>query len=616
MSNPQHDDIILWLLPHKGPGFHGAVEVTELPENKSRFIPARQSRPCQGNIDQDDPERTVAQVQDGLDENIPHLAVRYSQGGKTPAGVVCGTDADVELTIKASGVSRKHFAITFDGLYRPVIKDLQSQNGTMITYNGETGARLSDFTWSLEGPSILNGKPPVLHITDKIQFQILLPHCDYSSPQHIDRVTKFRMGSANPETLVASFHIDPSGVTKVDKVDKKSRKELESIQPGSGPRVLYRQRIGQGGFGFVYYVWNANTREQYATKEPKEPEKMTPQDLGSWKQEADIMARDHIVKFRGASFSPYPQLSFEYVSGGSLERYSDFSALECTQVLCQLSSAIQYLHSLNPPLVHRDIKPENVLVQSREPGSIYVKFADFGLAKAAEVMQSACGTFPWLAPEALRVWCGAAGRDDTYSPLVDIFSLGLVIAHLACKGSDSSSQSLTTIAGRHHLLHRVKLLSDDEDIGPLLRLILKGMLVEDPRQRWSADKVNSEAQKMLQAMINKSENEGAATPTLSVFGAHSTAEPKNLDDNYKSAGVVDAEEGNSSFVARDSVGDEGSQQTIKASGQAQSTRKRKLSEESVASPPSGSLTCPPSGDQQDVIDATPRRMKRAKTSKH
>ena len=29
----------------------------------------------------------------------------------------------------------------------------------------------------------------------------------------------------------------------------------------------------------------------------------------------------------------------------------------------QIVSAIDYLHSKNPPIIHRDLKPENVLIQ-------------------------------------------------------------------------------------------------------------------------------------------------------------------------------------------------------------------------------------------------------------
>lgn len=46
------DDVILWLLPHKGEGFDGAAFTTSKPENKLRFVAARRDVPEQRDIPQ------------------------------------------------------------------------------------------------------------------------------------------------------------------------------------------------------------------------------------------------------------------------------------------------------------------------------------------------------------------------------------------------------------------------------------------------------------------------------------------------------------------------------------------------------------------------------------
>ena len=121
------------------------------------------------------------------------------------------------------------------------------------------------------------------------------------------------------------------------------------------------------------------------------------------------------------TFSRYPQLEFEYIPGGSLDSYINLSTLESTHILCQLSSALEDLHNRSPSIAHRDIKPENILVVERGTDGIYVKFADFGLSKAADTLKTFCGTLLWAAPKIyLKAADSIGAAKDTYSVAVEI----------------------------------------------------------------------------------------------------------------------------------------------------------------------------------------------------
>ncbi|KAI4122902.1 MAG: hypothetical protein LQ341_007256 [Variospora aurantia] len=92
---------------------------------------------------------------------------------------------------------------------------------------------------------------------------------------------------------------------------------------------------------------------------------------------------------------------------------------ETLQILYQGLQALEYLHSQTPPVAHRDMKPENILVQSRTP--FVIKLVDFGLAKNDASLKTFCGTNQYAAPE---IW-----EHRRYTPLVDIWSLGVIVVH-------------------------------------------------------------------------------------------------------------------------------------------------------------------------------------------
>lgn len=103
--------------------------------------------------------------------------------------------------------------------------------------------------------------------------------------------------------------------------------------------------------------------------------------------------------------------------GGELFQYlreeRRFSEDRTRFYAAQISLALGYLHKSH--VLYRDLKPENILVDERG----YIRLADFGLAKLAEMSNSFCGTPEYLSPEMVV----GSGHDHT----VDWWALGVLM---------------------------------------------------------------------------------------------------------------------------------------------------------------------------------------------
>ena len=99
-------------------------------------------------------------------------------------------------------------------------------------------------------------------------------------------------------------------------------------------------------------------------------------------------------------------LVMELVTGGELfdkiVEKGSYTEKEAAALVRKMVDAIGYLHEQG--IAHRDLKPENLLLKS--PKDITeVKIADFGLSRMidqSKMMQTACGTPGYVAPEVLQ----------------------------------------------------------------------------------------------------------------------------------------------------------------------------------------------------------------------
>lgn len=103
-------------------------------------------------------------------------------------------------------------------------------------------------------------------------------------------------------------------------------------------------------------------------------------------------------------------------------------------LLFEIARALNYIHSLNPPILHRDIKPENIFISS----DFSAKLGDFGIAKEyfKETPQNfntdTCSTLEYMSPETLNF--------SVYYKQSDIYSFG-VLAYEVLTGKDYTNKN-------------------------------------------------------------------------------------------------------------------------------------------------------------------------------
>ena len=290
------DIIASFYPPADSDGSRGAIVTINFPENKPRHRPASRRAPLSPvllpqerlEVALNRHDRAPTEQPEEYDslEYKPCLEMRFNKGPKTYRGLIAGWDpnADVRLP-KWPGVSFHHFALTFDADYFPIIRDLGSSCGTSVRYGNETtGPRqYTDFVIGSHNFLKLKSKNPiVIKIIRFLQFQLIVPHRDTTSPAYRMKVDTFLEGTANADELL-------SGIKLVSRAE--TQMPTGAHTPHTGAIVL-KEKVGSGAFADVYRVWNVTTREEYAEKElSKAGKRKLNNPKETWEKEARVMSR-------------------------------------------------------------------------------------------------------------------------------------------------------------------------------------------------------------------------------------------------------------------------------------------------------------------------------------
>ncbi|KAK4857703.1 hypothetical protein QYF36_004704 [Acer negundo] len=240
---------------------------------------------------------------------------------------------------------------------------------------------------------------------------------DHHAPRAPDLGTVVKISES--AALDGSSH----GLTGIT-VDKSVEFSYEELAKATDD-FSFANKIGQGGFGAVYY---AELRGERAAIK-----KMDMQASKEFLAELKVLTHVHhlnLVRLIGYCVEGSLFLVYEFIENGNLSQHLRGTAGEplpwLTRMQIALDSArgLEYIHEHTVPVyIHRDIKSPNILIDK----NFRAKVADFGLTKLTEfgstsLLTRLVGTFGYMPPEYAQY--------GDVSPKVDVYAFGVVLYEL------------------------------------------------------------------------------------------------------------------------------------------------------------------------------------------
>ena len=316
---------------------------------------------------------------------------------------------------------------------------------------------------------------------------------------------------------------DKDNPPRLNKVKKRSLILSPTVNAGLEPEGKISdfekdKEIGKGGFGLVWKVIHKKTQKVYCIKVIEKAGIIQQKLEAQMNREIEIMYilnHPHCLRLKNhfeddQNFYLVMPLAHKGQLYRVLRKFRKFDERTAAQILRETISALQYLHSFNPPIIHRDIKPENLLLNNG--GRILL--ADFGWSNFSDgdVRKTFCGTPEYIAPEMLL----KKGHDTR----VDIWSVGVLMFELLAGYSPFVAKNNQDL---YQNIRRLK-IQWPKDMPPLAKNLIGKILKLNPLERPSLQEILDhqwfKQTKMIKPLL---ENKLTTTKDLLVF--HMLNEP-------------------------------------------------------------------------------------------
>lgn len=217
-------------------------------------------------------------------------------------------------------------------------------------------------------------------------------------------------------------------------------------------RYTIEKLLGEGSFARVYLIKHKYLNERHALKFIKEPltQSANTDNVFEEVQLATKLSHENVIDIHDAGIistygydysgeyileeqdniqaENWAYFILEYVPGGDLEEYRqsfrksgiNMPIMQVVNIIKQILTGLNTLHSANRPIIHRDLKAGNILMGVNSSGNIQVKISDFGFAKEVSSDSTADdfgGTKLYMSPESFK---------KEFSTRSDVYAVGVI----------------------------------------------------------------------------------------------------------------------------------------------------------------------------------------------
>jgi ankyrin repeat/protein kinase domain-containing protein 1 len=194
----------------------------------------------------------------------------------------------------------------------------------------------------------------------------------------------------------------------------------------------------------------------------------------------DRLKHENIIMVYGFSVDCSGDLYIisHFYSKGNLRNFLKRGKVGFSQkmrLLFQVARAINFIHSMNPPILHRDIKPDNIFISDSQNAIL----GDFGISKEfldfkeQNLQTETFSTMEYMSPETLN--------NKVYYKQTDTYSYGVLMFEVLTEESFSKKNGYEFIADICQNKYRPNL--DKLDTQPRLQALIRHCWQENWKKR-------------------------------------------------------------------------------------------------------------------------------------